>query len=303
MNKAILVGFLLCLSFFSFASTYKVELVELMEPVSEDADYSVFAQDGRIYNIDANDRELIDLAKMAIKSKAAVKLRLSNHFNMEELTDTRNEIINIKILSKNEPILNSIFQKNITPIQDILMSTYVTDMNDEIKLGNYFNSMRRKFKRRSQCYNRAHVWAWEMSFNKMNGKRVQMGKTWIFFTRKYIREYKYKWWFHIAPYLTLNKEIRVLDKKFTDNPEPLQNWIDEFIYSKEECKIISKYSDYRNHQTERDCFIINSSLHYWQPRDLEKAESEGVMQDRWTNSRLKAAYKNAVRRTKPPVRN
>jgi len=289
----------------SYAFSYKVGITELVAPEIGESDYSVLATDGQVYTIDGNNSKLVQLAMSAVESKSEVKVKLSEHLDTEDLLQMRNEILGIKIISESKKQISAPdFFKNTKGYNpNILMSSYITNIDDEDKLNDYFASMNRKFRRRSECFNRAYVWSWEMSFNKIKGQRVHLGKAWLFFTRRYIRTYKYKWWFHIAPYINFNNEVRMLDRSFLKNPSTLQEWTDEFIYTKEECKIVNKYSDYAQHQEERDCYLLKSSVHYWQPLDIEKAETEGLAQKEWKEARLKGAYKNAIGVfAKPPER-
>ena len=135
-----------------------------------------------------------------------------------------------------------------------------------------FATMRRGIRNRSQCYNRAHVWAWELNKKVYNDRKIQVGKIWLFFTRKYIREYRYKWWFHVSPFVDVNSELRVMDRKFTKGPLPEKTWTDIFIYSKQRCTEVYKYSDYRDHQFATHCYVIKSSLYYWQPYQVDNVE-------------------------------
>lgn len=287
------------------AQSRRVHLMDILTPSTKNADFALLASDGQVYALAAHKKELIELAYIGLTDGLELKLKLSEAVETEDLLSKQNEILGIKLISQKlkHKIESERVFKNDQLKADILMSSYISDIDSIEKLQAYFKSMRRKMRRGSECFNRAYVWSWEMSFNKINGQRVHMGKTWLFFTRKYIREYDYKWWFHVAPYMTLNKELRVMDRSFLKEPAKLQDWTDEFIYNKEECKLVAKYSDYREHQQERNCFVILSSVHYWQPLDIEKAETEGLAQKEWSEYRLGRAYKNAVGIfAKPPER-
>lgn len=68
----------------------------------------------------------------------------------------------------------------------------------------------------SQCYNRAHIWSYEW-FLKHN---VNSNKTWIFFTRRYIRKFKFEWWFHVAPSVAVRESDGVIREKLMELNTP-----------------------------------------------------------------------------------
>ena len=176
--------------------------------------------------------------------------------------------------------------------------TPLTDYKHTV-LGSYqeaqkvFRSQENGTRRRSQCYNRAHVWTYEMSKRK-----ITAGKVWLFFTSRYIKEYKYKWWFHVAPYVKVEGEAEdtVMDRKFTKNPAPLTVWKDIFIYNRANCPTVEYYSDYRdNHfNGNKFCYIIKSSMYYWQPFNIENLEKGEAPKKSWDRGELEQAHKNAV---------
>lgn len=156
-----------------------------------------------------------------------------------------------------------------------------------------FERMRKNYQGNSQCYNRAHVWAWE-EFQKSGLNSV---KLFMFFTSRYIRNYRYKWWFHVTPMTYVSggdiPEILTLDRRFSKTPLPLKAWTDIFIHSKRDCPIVSKYSDYRNNQYKEDCYLIPVSMYYWQPRDIDHFEKTGKEKTSFISSEVNWAYYEA----------
>ena len=299
--KKLLMGVLVCIfTASSFANTNTtIGIVEIESPEQSGGSYAAYADDGRIYNIDATDTDLVKSAYKAMEMGQAIDVELSHHIAAEELLELRNEILNIKFLSRalDSTIANEAFdpEKFLFDYAE-LENDYVTDFNDSNAQTRVFENQRRDTKSKSQCYNRAHVWSWEMRRFSEGGRRVQPGKVWLFFTSRYIRNYKYKWWFHISPYTKLNGEVRVMDRSYSRYPEPLQNWTNHFIGSNQACPIVAKYSDYRNYQNSSDCYVIKTSVHYWQPWQIENAETKNQDQNSWISYELKTAYKNAIGR-------
>lgn len=294
--KKLLMGLIVCLlSASTFANT-TVGIVEIEAPNEASDSYAIFGSDGRIYNIDASNTELVENAYKALEVKEAVEVELSLHIESEELLELRNEILDINFinLELDSTITNQIDASKFLFDYAELENDYVTNFTDSYSQTRVFEGQRRDTKSKSQCYNRAHVWSWEMRRFSDAGRRVQPGKVWLFFTRKYIRNYNYKWWFHIAPYTKLNGEVRVMDRSYSRGPEALQNWTNHFIGSNQRCPIVGKYSDYRNYQNSSDCYVIKTSVHYWQPWQIENAETKNQSQDAWNSYELKKAYKNAI---------
>lgn len=143
---------------------------------------------------------------------------------------------------------------------------------DERNISVVFSRMRRGWQEESQCYNRAHIWAYEEY--KRTGLRSM--KLFLFFTSQYIRKYKFEWWFHVAPMTLVNKNgkghPKVLDARYTGGPRDLRTWTNVFIKSKRECPLIKMYSQYRKTKSTEDCYLIPASMYYWQPRDLDTFE-------------------------------
>lgn len=155
-----------------------------------------------------------------------------------------------------------------------------------------FNSLRRNSRSSSQCYNRAHVWAYE----SRNKYQLDSMKVFMFYTRKYIREYNFHWWFHVAPFTYIGNngsaQESVLDRKFTKGPTDMKSWTDIFMKNKVTCPVISKYTDYENHQEKEYCYLYKASMYYVQPLDLEKLEETGRTKNQWLDYELRRAYWN-----------
>lgn len=302
--KRLLTGLIVCfLTASSFANT-RIGIVEIEAPTAENEAFSAFASDGRIYNIEASNTELIENAYKAMEMREEIEVVLSDHIESEEVLELRNEILDIHFLSVD--LDSKIAEQNIDTQKFLfddaeLENDYVTNFTDSYSQSNVFENQRRDTKSKSQCYNRAHVWSYEMRRFTEAGRRVQPGKIWLFFTRRYIRNYNYKWWFHIAPYTKLNGEVKVMDRSYSRGPEGLQYWTNRFVASNQRCPIVSKYSQYRNYQNSSDCYVIKTSVHYWQPWQIENAENKNQAQTGWNNYELKKAYQNAIGRfTRPP---
>lgn len=155
-----------------------------------------------------------------------------------------------------------------------------------------FKNLRKGARSRSQCYNRAHIWSYE---SKLSHKLDSM-KVFMFYTRKYIREYNFEWWFHVAPYTYVNEggqpTERVLDLRFAREPLHMKSWTDIFMKNDVVCPEVTKYSQYENHQEAEYCYLFKASMYFVQPLDLDNMERNGTVRNDWNSYEIKRAYRN-----------
>lgn len=165
--------------------------------------------------------------------------------------------------------------------------TIVADMST---VSTIFKRMNRGWQKESQCYNRAHVWNYE----EFQRSGLRSKKVFIFYTRRYIRDYNFKWWFHAIPTVLVNVEGNVqekyLDPTFARRPLNRKDWTDIFIRSRRDCPVITKYSTYANNQESEHCYLHFSSMYYWQPRDLDRYERTGFEKTSFIRSEINHAY-------------
>lgn len=157
----------------------------------------------------------------------------------------------------------------------------------------FFADARKDAKKESQCYNRAHVWSYEWRIKK----NLYSSKAWVFFTRKFIRKHKFEWWFHVAPMIHVvnNGEVkeRVMDIKYASRPLKLKQWTDIFMRDQVDCPVVEKYSDQADYPESGSCFIMKSSMYYYQPVDLEELELSETKRSRWFEPEVRHAYLEA----------
>jgi hypothetical protein len=139
-----------------------------------------------------------------------------------------------------------------------------------------FKKMRKSYQKESQCYNRAHIWTYEEYMRS----GTNLNKVFMFFTNRYIRKYRFHWWFHVTPMTYVGgsqfKNWKMLDRRYTKGPLGPKAWSDIFIRSKRSCKVIYKFMDYRENQESQHCYFLPVSQFYLVPSDIEFRDSEGV---------------------------
>lgn len=176
---------------------------------------------------------------------------------------------------------------------EIYEPTRVENMEEARKL---FEMARFKDKE-SQCFNRAHSWVYEWFIKST----LYSNKTWLFFTRKYIRKYKFEWWFHVAPSIQVMEEgmprEKIMDIKYTRGPISIKRWTDIFMRNDADCPLVSTYSDYANYPETGWCYTMRTSMFYYQPFDIEMKETWGTVKSNWNESDVQQAFLDALDET------
>lgn len=280
-------------------------IAQLVEPSADNENYEVFANNGRVYEVSPANEESIRSLYEAKAKESSVNLEVEEGvpFNPElvelvhsvkleaEFDSESAEEDSETDIDKNANDENANFLTPMTGYEpsDLESLDLVKDM---------FKSLKKRTKWFSQCYNRAHIWARQM--HKDYGVKSQ--KILIYYTKKYRREVDKKWWFHIAPMVSVQGEKYVLDKEFTSAPVTDQEWEEIFTKKMRSGNIgprdyrcskivnISEYYDDVNTQNEY-CNIQHVSMYYWNPVNLSALEKNGVQMTKWDNSYLKTSAK------------
>lgn len=176
--------------------------------------------------------------------------------------------------------------------KNIFTPSVLQKNSDALKV---FRKMRRDYSVAGECFNRAHVWSYE-EFKRTG---LNSMKVFMFFTEKYIRKYKFNWWFHVTPavYVSNTKSLKTLDRRYTSGPRQPKTWSDSFIKSKRRCKEVTKFDDFWLNQEKEDCFHIISSMYYVIPRDLEKRDFTGIEKTDFIEKEIRRAYRNGFGKT------
>jgi hypothetical protein len=268
----------------------------------EDGEYlenhiSLFLDNGEIVHFSKENSELLENARDSFEKQSQIDItKLSNNSGQADfissidkpadkqapvVTSTQKEMYN-------RQSFNSIKFSTRNPLEHAKITKLAT-YNVAQKVMDGFNG---ETDEDSQCYNRAHMWSYESLIKH----KVSLGKVWIFFTKKYIREYSYKWWFHIAPYteVAADGQKYILDRGFSLIPYNVTNWKNLFVKSKAECPVITKYTEYSKKQYEADCYLMYSSQYYWQPWQLKSLGRKGYKTWGYKKNDLKITYRNAL---------
>jgi hypothetical protein len=143
--------------------------------------------------------------------------------------------------------------------------------------------------RRSQCFKRAHIWAFDM-WSKLG---IQSQKIFIFYASRFIMlEDKADWWFHVAPMVVVKGKEMVLDGTFMKTPISVEAWKSHFIRStKVNCPLIENYSKMQepNAQFKKLCYLMKTPMYHFSPLDIEARDLQGVKRNHWILEELQDA--------------
>lgn len=224
-----------------------------------DSPHLIMLDNGLVLFLDSSKSDLLNSILFESKRKEQTELEFE--------VDEEQNILSIKFSGIDIPEEVNILEKSnsYTP----------TTLEDQKSAYTVFEKMRKDFKEDSgQCYNMAHIWAYEEFLRSGN----RSSKLFMFFTTKYIRKYRFHWWFHVAPmvYATdLNKQSRlILDRRYSTYPMATKEWSNSFVKSGRSCKEVKKFAEYYKASTIEDCYFIETSMYFWQPRDIRIRDTE-----------------------------
>lgn len=234
--------------------------------------------DGRIYKTFKNEE---NLRRMKSYIGKVVRLEFSTNGKEAILTNIQlanpNEI-DIKTMDLNHFRFNELRQFAPTDLQS------VEEANDIFK--NMLNDGDKRF---SECFKRAHMWAYDM----WSTLGIRSEKIFIFFTKRYAILEEFEWWFHVAPLVSVAGEDYVLDGTFMSKPVPLKEWKDYFIKSSEiTCPMIDRYQEFEEHQWSRLCYLMKVPMYFLSPLNIQNRDKRGVDRNHWVLEELQDARKS-----------
>lgn len=147
-------------------------------------------------------------------------------------------------------------------------------------------------KSRSQCFKRAHMWAYDMWVREgIIGQKI-----FIFYSKRYIQLEEFDWWFHVAPVVTSGGVEYVMDKTFLDKPVTIPEWKQKFMKASVTCDMIETYGQYESRPWNRLCFLMKTPMWYFRPADIRARDYDGIEKNNWAIMELqdaRRAFKDA----------
>lgn len=249
----------------------KVDSIELG---SEDQPHIIKLDNARVVFLDGEEKNELPLFQTSLAEEDLLEVVVDKSNSFESAQTVTSEEVPESSEELSEP----------------RMSYEPTVISNNTEATTIFRRMRRDYQNDSQCYNRAHIWAYE----EFKTSGLNSMKLFLFFTNRYIRNYRYKWWFHVSPMNLVgsNDESseRVFDRRYTSGTRTIKNWTDNFIASRRACPKVARYNDYRYNQESEDCYLIPVSMYFWQPRDILRRDQTGSVKTQFFKSEVDHAY-------------
>jgi hypothetical protein len=204
-------------------------------------------------------------------------------------TDSEGYLQSLKITTGKELMLETSHEvENSVP--ESFTPTVLKSKSEAIEI---FERLNDSYQRQSQCFNRAHVWAYE----EFKYNNITSNKTFVFFSSPYIKKHRFVWWFHVAPMMPVKDgsttKNMVFDVRYSFGPSSIKEWTDLFVYTKKECRKFEKYSEMDRQSEKEDCWVTNTSMYFWHPYNIERLETHGTRPDSFSESEIKSAYREA----------
>lgn len=253
--------------------------IHSIERVDTTSPYIVKFENGRVGFLSPSEKSLNSEMKNASMKNGMVEAKLdedNNVISIRSIEDNGHEIKTFNLLEPTEP----------PKFEPTILDSYE-------QARKIFNRLNPNYKRASECSNRAHVWAHE-EFTK-NGLKSQ--KMFLFFTATYITKNRTKWWFHVAPMFQVRHQGKtegyVMDYMFDRAPKTFEDWKNNYVYSKRQCKIPKNFTEYDLHadQTE-DCYKMVGTMYDWMPTEFRNHE-RGIYKTEFSMNEVRAAYSEA----------
>lgn len=263
--------------------TTKIHDIDHGDHMGEEA--LVFLTTGQVVKFNVNNTDLLERLNDSLVKREWINVSF----------DENREITDVAVsYEKTRPraIAHDLLQKRLNAGADP-MAGYTASVLTEEKAKQIHKEAKHASKEETQCFNRAHIWTYEWRVKH----NVYSKKMWIFFTRKYIRRYNFEWWFHVAPMINMivdgQIKERVMDKKYSGRPQPIQVWANMFLRDDAKCPFVKRYSEHASLPEQGSCFFQKTPMYYYQPVDIEFFEKYGNPKSSWVESDVRMAYAEA----------
>ncbi len=261
----------------ALAETVYTTVFNVFESIKSERLFVLSGIDGRVYKTTNSEDNLKRLAGMVGQ---LVKLDYS-------LAGNEAIITNIRLAGPNEVDTRTLDLNHFQYNQ--LRSFAPTDLQTYENAVKVFNDMLNDGdKNRSQCFKRAHMWAFDM-WSKSN---IYSEKIFMFYTKRYQILEDFNWWFHVAPMVTAGGIEYVMDGTFMKKPTPVKEWYNWFLHTdKITCPEITTYQEFENNHWNRLCYIMKVPMYYFRPLDMENRDKIGELRNHWVLEELQDARK------------
>lgn len=276
--------FLVLLAVFSYSLQAEIVRgrIDSVDYGEEDS-HLILLENGFVLFLDPSKEEMLHSALSGFKALQYIDFEVDGNQNVISLQEAMDDL----------PEADS---SALESSSSVFNPTVFTDQKDAYSM---FARMRDDFKDKGgQCYNMAHIWTYEEYLKN----EILSTKLFMFFTTKYIRKYRFPWWFHVAPAVYVAAENHhyrlVLDRRYATYPMPAKEWSDIFVKSRRSCKEVKRMKEYYKSSQMEDCYFIETSMYFWQPKDIRIRDTEGKTKRSFFKNEIKYALKEAFQNVK-----
>jgi hypothetical protein len=264
----------------SSIETLDTRIVDIDESLAEAPVLVFLSAGGRVLRLSGTNVFLGDL-RQAHSNGQTVRLRVLDLGTEDDLLEAE-----LRPESGNDDELPET-AADLSPLQTNVRDAILPAERGAVakELYEYFGAMGLPLE--SQCFHRAYLWA----FEAWRHKGIATEKVFLFFTRKYIREVRYKWWFHVAPFVSDENRNYVLDPTFVQTPMELNAWTGQFVTNGDRCPVIERYLGHGAHHQDKSCYVRKVSMYYYHPNPLEKADRNNQVLTDWDKAGLRFSEK------------
>lgn len=274
--------FIICLLVVTYSQAAEIKFG--IHEIQDGSEVMVKASTGEVFWVDPHNEELMDTLTQAQTLNLKVQVQFESANNI---------IQSVSMLSqKSLPVFDKQDrdEKVLSDVEPPYSPTIFTSL---AALQDAHNSMDNRTHEDSQCYNRAHGWAYDL----WRTRGINSMKIFLFFTDRYIREYRHKWWFHVSPMTYLREAYGVneyvIDRSFSEAPVYTQVWTNIFIKNFATCRSVNHYDDYRKDDPNEYCYLMRSTMYYRGTVGLRKRDRNHKYRTKWSTKELREARRQA----------
>lgn len=267
MRGFLALTFMLC-AFQALAAQTITNVVTVVDSLKSKRLLVLSSVDGRVYKIDSTNEMKSYLESLRGRTVNINFSEVNGEAFINSITpdDARGE--DVDFFTRNE-------RRDLAP----------TDVGGMEQVQRLFGLQNDGDKSRSQCFKRAHMWAYDMWVREgIIGQKI-----FIFYSKRYIQLEEFDWWFHVAPVVTSGGVEYVMDKTFLDKPVTIPEWKQKFMKASVTCDMIEKYDQYESRPWNRLCFLMKTPMWYFRPADIRARDYDGIEKNNWAIMELQDA--------------
>ena len=238
--------------------TLESRLFAIENSISDPKQLEILASSSpQVLYLEKSNREAVAAARVALQTKSWVKLewnkneKIISHITL--ITQPQPTAQASKIKKWNPGLYSPSILRSFVQVENLFKSV---DSYTDVDLSD-------------NCFARAHYWS--RAFEVENG--IKSMKVFVLFTPLYRNEHNFRWWYHVAPYVSLQgtegEERIVIDPSYEDAPKDIKAWVFHFASKAGSCRIVRSISEYHETVSLGGCVVITASMFHYSPQDLD----------------------------------